>query len=235
MSRIRTSLTALLLLTALASLVHARTWKDSTGGFSVEAELLQVTAGVVHLKKANGNVIQVPLERLSAADQAFAKSQATAEPPMKVARGNLKGPLLSNVQLVNSSIDPPSITFTADIDVAPKAHVAELWGTVDLEEGHKIVDVVAGAVFKGLLRMEIDGVDLLNPPPGTKLQRATFTGAEGAKHTCELKFPEVTVAGATTTVVLLASDDSGEKGNVIKFTIDLRSGKVVKGNVKSKP
>ncbi len=49
-----------------------RTWTDSTGQFKVEAELIRVADGKVELKKADGTVIAVPLDRLSPADQAAA-------------------------------------------------------------------------------------------------------------------------------------------------------------------
>jgi len=54
-----------------------RTWKSATGTFSTEAELIETTAdGAVRLKKKDGKEIKVPLDRLSAADQDFARAQA---------------------------------------------------------------------------------------------------------------------------------------------------------------
>jgi len=50
----------------------SRTWTDATGKFSVEAELVRVADGKVELKKADGTIIAVPLDRLSPADQAAA-------------------------------------------------------------------------------------------------------------------------------------------------------------------
>jgi len=45
---------------------------ELTGKFSVEAELIKVADGKVELKKADGTLIAVPLDRLSTADQAAA-------------------------------------------------------------------------------------------------------------------------------------------------------------------
>ena len=42
-----------------------RTWKDSTGKFSVEARLLSIQDGQVVLKTAAGKEIKIPFERLS--------------------------------------------------------------------------------------------------------------------------------------------------------------------------
>jgi len=46
-----------------------RTWTDVTGQFQTEAELLVVKRGKVYLRKPDGAVVAVPLERLSRADR----------------------------------------------------------------------------------------------------------------------------------------------------------------------
>jgi WD40 repeat protein len=68
----------LLLLSASATVCDAqpRIWTDGTGKYSVEAELVEVEDGQVHLRKAGGQVIIVPLERLSAADQEHVRQEA---------------------------------------------------------------------------------------------------------------------------------------------------------------
>jgi len=51
-----------------------RTWTAASGGFTVEAELVELKAGdVVRLKTKDGREIEVPLGLLSAADQAFVR------------------------------------------------------------------------------------------------------------------------------------------------------------------
>ena len=59
---------ALGLLLATAYPVSARKWTDRTGKFSTEADLVHVKDGKAILKKSDGKVIAVPLDRLSAAD-----------------------------------------------------------------------------------------------------------------------------------------------------------------------
>jgi uncharacterized protein (TIGR03067 family) len=49
--------------------VWGRKWADGTGKFSVEAKLVEVKDGSVHLKRQDGKVIAVPLEKLSEVDQ----------------------------------------------------------------------------------------------------------------------------------------------------------------------
>ncbi len=59
---------------------YARTWTDTTGKFSVEAEFVDVSEGKVRLKGADGKTIHIPLERLSAGDREFVKAHAGQNP-----------------------------------------------------------------------------------------------------------------------------------------------------------
>ncbi len=51
-----------------------RTWTDATGSFTVEAVFVDLSDGKVRLKKTDGQVITVELEKLSSADQQVARS-----------------------------------------------------------------------------------------------------------------------------------------------------------------
>ena len=59
-----------------------RTWSDATGKFRIEAELVNVEGGAVNLKKKTGELVSVPLAKLSKADQEFV-SKAGAQPSGK--------------------------------------------------------------------------------------------------------------------------------------------------------
>ena len=72
------------LLTPMAA--DARMWTDTTGKFTVEAEFVKLEDDVVHLRKPDGEVIEVPLKKLILADRRFAErandpeaAQAAAE------------------------------------------------------------------------------------------------------------------------------------------------------------
>ncbi len=56
---------------AFSTCAHARTWEDSTGRYTVEAEFVGEKNGIVTLKRANGKVLSLPISKLSAADQRF--------------------------------------------------------------------------------------------------------------------------------------------------------------------
>jgi beta-lactamase regulating signal transducer with metallopeptidase domain len=53
-----------------------RTWNDSTGAFSLEAEFAGVENGKVKLKKADGKIYAIPLDRLSKKDQDYVAQQS---------------------------------------------------------------------------------------------------------------------------------------------------------------
>lgn len=58
-----------------AAAAPLRTWHAATGGFKVEAELVDVRESKVQLRKADGSSLWVPLERLSLADVKFIQAE----------------------------------------------------------------------------------------------------------------------------------------------------------------
>jgi hypothetical protein len=55
----------------IRSPLEFRTWRDATGSFSVEAKFLGIEADAAHLQKKNGDVIKVPVAKLSQADRDY--------------------------------------------------------------------------------------------------------------------------------------------------------------------
>lgn len=55
---------------------EARKWTDKTGKFSVEADFVSLADGAVNLKRPDGQVIKIPLEKLSETDQEVARAVA---------------------------------------------------------------------------------------------------------------------------------------------------------------
>ncbi len=70
----RTCMLAVGLLLVVVFPALAREWTDSTGKFSVEAELMEVKGDKVVLKKSDGSIISVPIARLRKTDQEYLKS-----------------------------------------------------------------------------------------------------------------------------------------------------------------
>ena len=65
-----------------------RTWTDASGRFKIDAEFVKVADGLLTLKRADGKMIQIPLEKLSNEDQTYVKSiqdkQAKSKNPFQV-------------------------------------------------------------------------------------------------------------------------------------------------------
>jgi hypothetical protein len=71
----RQTLTLMLLLVAMTTIASAqqdsRLWTDSTGRFKVTATLIESKDGTVQLRTADGKTLNLPINRLSQADQDF--------------------------------------------------------------------------------------------------------------------------------------------------------------------
>src|SRR5262245_3445114 len=104
--RIQTLVIGGLVLCAV-QLAWARKWSDVSGKFSVEAELVEVRADKVVLRKADGQESEIPIARLSEADRQYLESlsqaaPATAEPAADRQVGRL-------LQMVLQQSDVPAI------------------------------------------------------------------------------------------------------------------------------
>jgi len=96
-----------------------RTWKDSTGKFSVEAKLLSIQDGQVVLKTTAGKEIKISLERLSQEDRLFAEEyQAEASSAAK------KSPAASTVDSKPTKIKPKSSEKASASEIASVKELA---------------------------------------------------------------------------------------------------------------
>ncbi len=64
-------------------LAEKRTWTDSTGKHKIRAEFKSLDGGKVTLLKSGGKEVKIPLGKLSAEDQAYAKKQAEEASPFE--------------------------------------------------------------------------------------------------------------------------------------------------------
>ena len=71
----KTMIAAVLVVVFCTSPASARKWTDSTGKYTVEAEFLEVQDGKVRLRKENGSVISIPMDRLTWEDQEWVRRQ----------------------------------------------------------------------------------------------------------------------------------------------------------------
>ena len=80
----RTMVLGCALVALLAAVTEAREWTDSTGSIRVEAEMVKVADGRVYLRKPDGTIATVELQKLCPKDQEFIKNggveQAAPQP-----------------------------------------------------------------------------------------------------------------------------------------------------------
>lgn len=144
---ILTAVVAVAILATSSGTALGETWTDNTGQFKVEAQFLVLKAGQVYLKKENGVVIKVPLERLSPESQQLARQlaappAAAADTPAGSIRTVMVGLEQGNLRVAWDAL-PPSYqsdvndlvhTFAENMDV-------QLWnaGTGILKKAVRIL------------------------------------------------------------------------------------------------
>jgi len=94
----RTVLAAILLVALCVPTLHAKKWTDSSGKYAVDAEYVDVRDGQVRLKKADGNLIAVGLDRLSQSDQLRVGRRLAEESA---------GPVLEDVDIPRNRVSEP--------------------------------------------------------------------------------------------------------------------------------
>ena len=75
------ALPTLVLFLSINGELQARKWTDLTGRFSLEAELVDSSDGVVTLKREDGTTTRLPLNKLSEADRQFIRDLEVLEKP----------------------------------------------------------------------------------------------------------------------------------------------------------
>jgi hypothetical protein len=106
------------------------TWTDSTGSFSVEAELVKYADGNVELRKADGSLVTVPLKRLSKEDIAYVRSRRRTTParPEPPRTATPKGELPSRKKLVEpTNYDFANTPLTNVAQVLAEKHGIRFW------------------------------------------------------------------------------------------------------------
>ena len=143
-----------LVLGMAAGSLPAREWSDSTGVFKLEAELVGVTGDTVRLKKIDGAVVEIPLDRLSAADRRFLQSQ-TSQPKRRRVQPRHK----SIVDAIETALKGPA---TAEFIDTPLQDVADYFANfadvpVKLDQS-ALDDVGIGSDVP--ITLNVRGVDL---------------------------------------------------------------------------
>ncbi len=123
-----------------------RTWTDSTGKFRVEAKLVETVGAKVKLQRqADGRVVEIPLSRLSKADQAFVR-RSTREQAVEVDTKSAAAPNFDWPQWRGPNRDGIS-QETGLLDQWPETGPPEVWRCRGLGRGYASVAVAGGKIF----------------------------------------------------------------------------------------
>lgn len=121
-----------LLLVALSTSTAAREWSDITGNFRVEAELVAVRGDSVRLRRGDGRVISVPINKLSDRDRRHLQSLRSAKQTPTPAAEEFEivlvrdgRPVHNMVCLPNDEADPSAVLALKEY----RALVAKATGT----------------------------------------------------------------------------------------------------------
>ncbi len=78
--RIAIALLAILMAVSFPAVTVAREWRDVSGKFSIEAEFVEFSGDSVKLRRNDGSLIAVPVNKLSVLDQRYLASLRSAKP-----------------------------------------------------------------------------------------------------------------------------------------------------------
>jgi len=121
----------------------AREWTDSSGTHKVEAELVKLDGDVVHLKKADGAIVKVPLNKLCEDDRKLVRQQTAAPVPpvtvIKIRPGQVVAPpdaLVRSAGRATAQRDEARIKFLTEklgLDTDQQAKITAIYEADDLK------------------------------------------------------------------------------------------------------
>ena len=142
---------------SLAAMAFAREWSDASGQNKVEAEFVGVKDGNVVLRKPDGKLAQVPLNKLSAADQTFVQSQPsfaapkTAEPAAPAAAEGEKDRFTQAIEKNPNDAEAVLLLANLNFDIRNWDRARELYQRhLTLQPGNPDVVTDLGVCYREL-------------------------------------------------------------------------------------
>ena len=111
----------------------AKVWTDSSGQHQIVAEFVSLDGGEVTLKAVDGKIIKLPLDKLSEADQEFAKAEAAkpaTSPPVPTPPAAGEGGGGTAAEVVNQFASQLEAGKMQALDFLPPSYVKDLDGLV---------------------------------------------------------------------------------------------------------
>jgi hypothetical protein len=101
----RAALLALAVSLAFPVVAHGRTWTDSTGNYSIDADMIAFNDATIVLKKKNRQLVAVPIDKLSKEDQKYLASKEAADQMLHDANAVQTWTMRSGLKLIGRVVD----------------------------------------------------------------------------------------------------------------------------------
>ena len=212
---------------------EGRTWTQASSGRTIEGEYVKVEGNNVHIRKAGGSIIPVPIKMLSAEDQKFITAQAAAAPvpapgdkPTTEGDGEPVTVELHGMHLCCSACERRVEELVAEmegikVDVDRKESIVTL-DAPGKKAAQDAVNAIAGAGFYG--KSDSHDVDFKGKgASGDKVKTATVTGV----HLC-CKGCVTTADKAITSVEGVEDHTAKSKAESFEITGDFSPSEVLR-------
>jgi tetratricopeptide (TPR) repeat protein len=146
------------LVALVATGAEARKWSDTTGSIQVEAELVKVADGRVYLRKADGKIATVPLDKLSPKDQEFINSGGVEQAaPAPIASAPAEGGPMSAERFdeaIRNNPNDPGAYYSRGLaklnKKMPQEALADFNKAIELDPKHAAAYDARGSVYRKL-------------------------------------------------------------------------------------
>ncbi len=216
---------------ATVALAELREWSDFTGAFKSKGELVAYDGKVARLSLDIGQTVNLPIEKLSTADQEYLRSSfpngkspelLKMKTPAKGGAGAAAGKASVKVELAGVAVIKPSASLPAE--VAPLPPGTHVWLIVANSEA--ILAGVDAEKSKIASFTDNKGTDLAEGESGQ--ENFEFTplpdGKSGLVHLHRPQVPETKSVRATLKGVLHLQGGEGESTTAVPLNLEVTLG-----------
>ena len=108
----RSAIVSLLVVLSASPLAVARTWTDSTGRYTLDADLVAIGDTMVVVKRADHELVEIPIDKLSSKDREFLKSKEASDLAEQLSKPQQTWTLRDGTKLTGQIVDFTSRDMT---------------------------------------------------------------------------------------------------------------------------
>ena len=108
----RSAIVSLLVVLSASPLAVARTWTDSTGRYTLDADLVAIGDTMVVVKRADHELVEIPIDKLSSKDREFLKSKEASDLAEQLSKTQQTWTLRDGTKLTGQIVDFTSRDMT---------------------------------------------------------------------------------------------------------------------------